>query len=164
MIKVNVKAVGVDLRTNNPVIILVNEEEQGMLLISIGEAEARAIVVALQDIELPRPISYDLLKTILYDLGARVDEVRITDLQDGTYFADILMTHNGQEMVFDSRPSDAIALALRTDTPIFISDRVAKKALVYDQSTIDVEEEREKFREFLDNVRPEDFGELDDLE
>lgn len=128
MIPVKVKEIAFDVAMN-PVLLLSDEREDRMLPIWIGPFEAHSIALALEGTTLGRPLTHDLLKSICEQTGARVASVVINDVRDGTYYAELHLKINNKEIVIDSRPSDAIALALRTVTPIFISEKVAGFAL-----------------------------------
>lgn len=156
MVRMKVKVVGIDQHTMMPVVVITDAEERGFIPIIIGPAEANAITIQMEGIKPPRPITHDLLKNVLDGFGAKVSRVVITDLKDETYYARIYLKTAQGEIDIDARPSDAIALALRTDAPIFISEEVAAKAMVIHRD--DEDEELEEFRKFLDNVTPEDFA------
>lgn len=153
MLLVKVKGVALDQHMN-PVVLLVDQPETIALPIWIGQAEATAIAIQLQGVKTPRPMTHDLLKSILQSLSATVKRVVVTDVQNSTYFAEIHIVSNGQEIIIDSRPSDAIALALRMEAPIYIEEKVAAQAIALKKP---LEEEMEEFRKFLENVKPEDF-------
>ena len=142
--------------SNNPIVLLRDREGGRYLPIWVGAVEATAIAYAQQGIVPPRPLTHDLLKDVLAALGAELTEVRITALEDGVFYA-LLVFGNGVEV--SARPSDAIALALRTQTPIRGADEVLEAAGIdIPDEEPQAEEEVEKFREFLDQVSPEDFG------
>jgi bifunctional DNase/RNase len=151
-----VKVVGIDQHTMMPVVVITDAEERGFIPILIGPAEANAITIQMEGIKPPRPITHDLLKNILDGFGAKVSRVVITELKDETYYARIYLKTGKGEIDIDARPSDAIALALRTDAPIFISEEVAAKAMVIHREEED--KELEEFRKFLDSVTPQDFA------
>ena len=147
--------VRIELPTNTPILLLRERDGSRFLPIWIGTPEATAIALALEGIEPQRPMTHDLLKTIADSLGATVERVMVTELRDGTFFADLVITQDGEEITISSRPSDAIALAARTASPVFAERQLLEEAGVEIRS--DEEEEIEKFREFLEDVRPEDF-------
>jgi uncharacterized protein len=118
--------------------------------------EATAIAFALQGIVTARPMTHDLMKNVLEELGVHVDRIVITELKDGTFYAVINMSQNGSSFEISSRPSDAIALAVRVSVPIFANEEVLTEASIVIRD--DEEQEVEKFREFLDQVTPEDFA------
>ncbi|MGI6557460.1 MAG: bifunctional nuclease family protein [Limnochordia bacterium] len=156
MVRMKVKVVGIDQHTMMPVVVITDAEERGFIPILIGPAEANAITIQMEGIKPPRPITHDLLKNILDGFGAKVSRVVITELKDETYYARIYLKTAKGEIDIDARPSDAIALALRTDAPIFISEEVAAKAMVIHKEEEDTE--LEEFRKFLDSVTPQDFA------
>jgi hypothetical protein len=153
MIPVKVKEIAYDIMMN-PVILLIDEDELKALPIWVGPFEAHAIGVALQGITLERPLTHDLFKNVCGLLEARLSMVVINDVREGTYFAELHMWHQDKELVVDSRPSDAIALALRTQTPIYLSDKVAEGSL--DIKDLINEEQHQELKELLENSRPND--------
>jgi bifunctional DNase/RNase len=152
-----VVGVRVEMPSNNPIVLLRDRDGGRYLPIWVGAVEATAIAYAQQGIVPPRPLTHDLLKDILTALGVTLLEVRITALQDGVFYAELVFS-NGVEV--SARPSDAIALALRVDAPIKGADEVMEAAGIElpDEDAPAEENEVEKFREFLDQVSPEDFG------
>jgi bifunctional DNase/RNase len=148
--------VRVEVPSNQPIVLLRENEGQRYLPIFIGQPEATAIVYALQGTETPRPMTHDLFKSVLDDLGTKVLQVIITELHDGTFFAEIEFARDGGTYRISSRPSDAIALAVRMSIPIFASEEVLEEAGILIPA--EEEDEVEKFREFLDSVTPEDFA------
>jgi bifunctional DNase/RNase len=149
--------VRIELPTNTPILLLREVEgDRRYLPIWIGANEATAIALAMEGIEPQRPLTHDLLKLVTEGLGASVTRVVVTDLEDGTFFADLVMTRNGEEVTVSSRPSDAVALAARTKSPLFASPEVIEEAGVEIRDDGE-EEEIERFREFLDDITPEDF-------
>ncbi len=128
MIPVKVKEIAFDIAMN-PVLLLADEEDHKVLPIWIGPFEAHSIALALEGTSLGRPMTHDLLKSICDQAGATVASVVINDVRDGTFYAELHLKLNDQETVIDARPSDAVALALRTVTPIFISKKVADYTL-----------------------------------
>jgi hypothetical protein len=172
VIRLSLVGVRVEVPTNQPIVLLREEEGQRYLPIFIGPPEATAIVYALQGMETPRPMTHDLFKTVLDDMSVQLRRVEITELHDGTFFAEIEISRNGDNgdgngdngddsYRISSRPSDAIALAVRypEQVPIFADEAVLDEAGVLFESEEGEEEEQiEEFREFLDQVRPEDFA------
>ncbi len=159
MRKVFVKAVGIQVEEQVPVILLQEEDSTGVLPIGIGQAEAQAIVLAMQDIEPPRPLSYDLMNKVLKNLNASLERVVVSDLKDDVFHARFVIKHDEKSYALDARPSDSIAMALRTDAPIFISDKVANRALVRkakreneEELPREVKDEGQKFKNFVDEV------------
>ena len=128
------------------------------LPIWIGHPEAAAILMKLQNAELPRPMTHDLLAAAIEQLSASVERVLVTELRDNTFYAVLQLDASGQEIRLDSRPSDAIALAVRTDAPIFASTELLNaNGIEFEQEVEDVEDIVKEFREFLDEVSPQDF-------
>ncbi len=151
--------VRVEVPTNQPIVLLREEAGGRYLPIFIGPPEATAIVYALQGMETPRPMTHDLFKTVLDDLGVTLRQVVITELHDGTFFAEIEIDRDGTTQRISSRPSDALALAARypDSVPIFADEAVLEEAgVLFDQD--EEEQQVEEFREFLDQVQPEDFA------
>ncbi|MCH8993740.1 MAG: bifunctional nuclease family protein [Chloroflexi bacterium] len=128
MIEMTVEGIRVSLMNYQRVVILKEKEADRYLPIWIGPAEADAITVRLQDVSVARPLTHDLLRDVLERLGAQVDSVIVNDLADDTFYARILLNVNGERIEIDSRPSDAIALAVRVQVPIFAEDAVLEKA------------------------------------
>jgi bifunctional DNase/RNase len=162
VIEVRISSLAVDPRTNQPVLILrplVDEPGQHRVLpIWIGQPEATAILLAIEGVELPRPLTHDLLKNVIEGLGAIVERIEITRVEEGTFFAALILRAEERRIAIDARPSDSIALAVRTGTPVFVAADVMESAAVPDDSgEVDEEAELEAFREFLDSVDPEDF-------
>ncbi len=139
------------------VVVLKEREGDRLLPIWIGPQEANAIAMKLQDIETPRPMTHDLLANVFQSLEARVLRVVVSDLADDTFFASIVVRLDRRQVEIDARPSDAIALAVRLDTPIFVADHVLDKAAVVPEEE-EGGEEPAIFREFVDSLDLEDFG------
>lgn len=154
MIWMKVRTVAMDQQMN-PVVLLVDKAETLALPIWIGTSEAQSIALELQGVRMPRPMTHDLIRTMLTQLTVRVDRIVVTDIQNGTYFAEIHLNTNGSDVVVDSRPSDAIAVALRTEAPIYVEEKVAAQAIPL-KKAFD-EHEVEEFKKFLDTVKPADF-------
>jgi bifunctional DNase/RNase len=161
MREVDVLGVRVEMPSNSPIVLLREVEGQRYLPIWIGAVEATAIAFAQQGVVPPRPLTHDLLKDVLESTGNALTEVRITEVKDGMFFA-ILVLASGVEV--SARPSDSIALALRTGTPVFCTEEILAEAGIPvpesetdDAEEVVEEEEVERFREFLDQVTPEDF-------
>jgi bifunctional DNase/RNase len=156
MIELNLVGVRVELPTNQPIVLLKEREGERYLPIWIGAMEATAIAFALQGIVTQRPMTHDLLKNILEEVGVNVERIVITELKEGTFYAVIQLAVNGSRYEVSSRPSDAIALAVRVNIPIFANEDVLSEASILIRD--DEEQQVEKFREFLDQVTPEDFA------
>jgi bifunctional DNase/RNase len=157
MIEMNLAGVRIELPMNQPIVLLREAEGERFLPIWIGQAEAAAIALALQGVVTPRPMTHDLMKNILEEMAVQVQDIVITELREGTYYAIIHMQRNGTSYEISSRPSDAIALAARLGCKIYASEEVLAEASILIPSE-EQEDEVEKFREFLENVNPEDFG------
>jgi bifunctional DNase/RNase len=160
MVEMELVAVRIELPGNTPVVLLRELNGQGRLLpIFIGQPEATAIAFAIDGVVTPRPMTHDLMKILLDELHASVDRIVVTDLSDGTFYAEIHITAAMRPHRISSRPSDAIALALRVGCPIFAEDDVLDEAgLVDAPDDEEPEEVVEKFREFIDTVNPDDFA------
>jgi len=147
--QMQVKGLMFDPYNNVYIVILRDDDQVEMLPIWVGKAEASSISLALEKVAPPRPMTHDFMKSYLDAFDAKVISVVITDLSENTYFAKIHLMYGDSEYAVDSRPSDAIALALRTQAPIFASESVIRK-----QSS-------EELGQWLENLKPEDFGKLD---
>jgi bifunctional DNase/RNase len=163
MIEVTIHSLGVDQDNDQPVIVLRSAEDDRMLPIWIGGPEATAILLHVQQVELPRPLTHDLLHNMILALGFMVERIEITDLRESTFFANIVLFDGSNTVELDARPSDSIALAVRAGCPIFVADTVMEQAgrEALPEEEINEEEEEaevERFRAFLDNVDPEDFA------
>lgn len=159
MIQMSLVGVRVEVPTNQPIVLLREDDGQRYLPIFIGPPEATAIVYALQGMDTPRPMTHDLFKTVLDDLAVSLKSVVITELHDGTFYAEIELGRNGTTHRVSSRPSDALALAARypDQVPIYAAEAVLDEAgVLFDQD--EEEAQIEEFREFLNQVQPEDFG------
>ena len=156
LIKMTVRGIALDPITNMPIVILKDPEERRALPIWVGIFEANAIALELEKVSTPRPMTHDLLKNILEGLGITVQQIIVNDLKENTFYATIELNYNGSVVSIDSRPSDAIALALRVNAPIFVTENVVTQA-----KNIEVSEEKEEtdqWKEWLENLKPEDFG------
>jgi bifunctional DNase/RNase len=148
--------VRIELPTNQPIVLL--REVQGVryLPIWIGAVEATAIAFALEGVEPDRPLTHDLLALITTSLGATVESVTVSELRDGIFYADLALSRDGETVVISSRPSDAIALAARTQAPLFASEEVLDEVGVEIRDE-GQEDEVARFRAFLEDINPEDF-------
>jgi bifunctional DNase/RNase len=156
--KVIVYGVSFDVASKQPIVLLKVEGKNRFLPIWIGHPEAAAILMKLQNAELPRPMTHDLLAAAIEQLSATVSSVLVTELRDNTFYAVLRLESGGQEIQLDSRPSDAIALAVRTDAPIFASvELLDANGIEFEQDIADVEDIVKEFRQFLDDVSPQDF-------
>ncbi len=154
MIPVKVKEIAYDVMMN-PVILLIDEDDAKALPIWVGPFEAHSIALALQGNCPDRPMTHDLLKNICGLLEIQLSMVLINDVKDGTYFAQLHLWHQDKDLIVDSRPSDAIALALRTQAPIYISEKVAEGSLAI--KDLMNEELHQELKEMLENNRPNDI-------
>jgi bifunctional DNase/RNase len=155
-VPVELVGVRIELPSNTPIVLLREQDGDRYLPIWIGAGEATAIALALEGVEAQRPLTHDLLASVVQRLGATVGRVVVTELRGGIYFADLVLVRDGAEIAISARPSDAIALAARTDAPIFVLPNVLEEAGV---EIRDEEEEDavQRFRSFLESVSPEDF-------
>ena len=157
--RVTVYGVSFDAASKQPIVLLKAETRNLFLPIWIGHPEAAAILMKLQNADLPRPMTHDLMANVIDRLQASVTHVLVTELRDNTFYAILSIDANGQEIRVDSRPSDAIALAVRTDAPIFASQVLLDaNGIEFDQEMENVEEIVKEFKDFLDEVSPEDFS------
>ena len=151
-----IKGLIMDPLTNSPIVILQSLEKNTLLPIWVGIFEANAIALHIERIDTPRPPTHDLIKNILLQLDANVDKIVVTDLQENTFYAVIHLRMNGDHITIDSRPSDAIALALRTDAPIYVTEEV-----INNSRNISLEKENldsEDIKKWLENLNPDDMG------
>jgi hypothetical protein len=153
--------VSFDMVGKQPIVLLKTVDGNKFLPIWIGHPEAAAILMKLQGASTPRPMTHDLLSDVLDQMEAKCEKVSVTELRDNTFFASITISMNGSELEIDSRPSDALALAVRTSAPIFAADDVIEESAIEfeGEEVEDQEQVVEKFKDFLDNVTPEDFAE-----
>jgi uncharacterized protein len=158
--EMKVAGITVDPFTNTPIVILKDLEEKDVLPIWIGLLEASSIATAIENITTPRPMTHDLLKNILDELGAKIVKIEVNDLKDNTYFALLHMEVNKKRLVIDSRPSDAIAIALRTGASIFVDESVIKRAAKIDlsQKSGKVVTDTTEWEDILENLSSDDFG------
>ncbi len=152
----DVKALIVDPIANMPVIILRDDEEKNFLPIWVGIFEANAIALQIENIATPRPMTHDLLRTVIQDLKASVQKIVVCDLQDNTFYALIYLALNGDTLAIDARPSDAIALALRTRAPIFVEEAVIDHAKTVDFTSEKADADR--LHKWLESLDPDDLG------
>jgi len=161
LIKMKVAGLTIDPLTNTPIVILKDLDEKKAIPIWIGLFEASAIATELEKITFSRPMTHDLIYELLKSLGVEVIKVEIHDLRNNTFFANIHLLRNNETLIVDSRPSDAIALALRANAQIFVDEKVIEKSRNVDFGKKITELDNlkdEKLKEFLENLSPEDFG------
>jgi bifunctional DNase/RNase len=156
-----VKGLTLDPLTNMPIVILKDVEGNRALPIWIGANEANAIAMEMERITTPRPMTHDLIRNILEGLKAKVSRIVVNDLRDNTFYAVIFLTVNGTEVAIDSRPSDAIALALRVKSPIFVAEKVIREAKSIDLTEDKPAEDVQSVRDWIENLKPEDFGRIE---
>jgi bifunctional DNase/RNase len=155
-IKMRIKGLVIDPISKMPIVVLQDPETERILPIWIGVFEANAIALKIENITTPRPMTHDLLTNLLSQLSIAVERVTISDIRNNTFYAVIRCRRNNEDLIIDSRPSDAIALALRTDAPIYVEEEVVRRAhsLTVDPSL----ENPENLRKWLETLQPEDFG------
>jgi len=152
LVEMKVKFLTFDSSSNGFVVLLMDLANKTGLPIWIGPFEANAIAMKLKKVDAHRPMTHDLIQSVLKTLESQVMKIVVNDLKESTYYALIHLQRRGEEIVIDSRPSDAIAIALAADAPIFVSDEVIEKA-----RTIDFEKEGDQLKEWLENLNPDDF-------
>ncbi len=151
--------VSFDMVGKQPIVLLKTVEGNKFLPIWIGHPEAASILMKLQGATTPRPMTHDLLCSMLGELEVRCTQIAVTELRENTFYASITLAVNGREMEIDSRPSDAIALAVRSGAPIFAADEViSESAIEFEHEVEDTDDVVEKFKDFLEHVSPEDFA------
>jgi uncharacterized protein len=155
-IEMTIKGLMVDPITNTPIVLLRDQDGLRVLPIWVGIFEANAIALQIENVTTPRPMTHDLLRNVLHDLKATVERIVVSDVQDNTYYALIYVTRNGETMAIDARPSDAIALALRTRAPIFVEETVIDQAKSIDFTPDKPDAER--LHKWLESLDPEDLG------
>ncbi len=156
LVKMKIKGLMIDPLTQMPIVILRGTEGDSVLPIWVGIFEANAIALQIEKIQTPRPMTHDLLKSLLGSVGASLQKIVINDLKDNTFYALIHLKQGDRELTVDSRPSDAIAIALRTNSPIFVDSAVIEKA-----KTVDLTKEAgdsERLRKWLENLDPDELG------
>jgi bifunctional DNase/RNase len=162
MVEMKVEGLTLDPLTNMPIIILKDLAGNKALPIWVGYFEANAIALEIEKINTPRPMTHDLLNNIISSLQAKVKHILVTDLKDNTFFAEISVIQNGSDMTIDSRPSDAIALALRSKSPIFVEEKVIEAAKSLDLPDPDKlqNQEKQQWKDWITSIKPQDFGKL----
>jgi len=155
-IEMSIKGLMVDPITNMPIVILRDQEGQKVLPIWVGIFEANAIALQIENISTPRPMTHDLLRNVIHDLKASVQKVVVCDLQENTFYALIYLRLNGETVAIDARPSDAIALALRTRAPIFVEESVIDNAKTVD--FVPEAADADRLQKWLESLDPDDLG------
>ena len=162
LVAMSIKGLMLDPVSNSPIVVLKDDEEKFFLPIWVGIFEANAIALQLEHITTPRPMTHDLLRTLIDELDARVTRIVISELRDSTFYAQIRLMINRQgsesTLEVDARPSDAIALALRAEAPIFVSQDVLDQAQTLTPEGAESEAHAEKTKEWFENLAPEDLG------
>jgi len=158
--RMSIYGINLDLFSSSPIVILKVEDENRYLPIWIGQPEARSILMKLQNQEFSRPLTHDLTVNLVAELGGSMERVTVTELRDSTFFATISVQIDGRTVDIDSRPSDAIALAVRSGAEIFAADEVIEEAAVVFEEAMEEAPEDEvvdKFKDWMNRVSPEDF-------
>jgi bifunctional DNase/RNase len=158
MREMQIYGVSFDMVGKQPIVLLKTIDDNRFLPIWIGHPEAAAILMKLQGADTPRPMTHDLIVDMLDQVDSRCERVSVTELRDNTFFASITLSLNGSEIELDSRPSDALAIAVRLGVPIFVAEEVIEESSIeFEQGEEDNEQVVEKFKDFLDDISPEDF-------
>lgn len=161
MIEMKVMGIALDTRSGSPIVVLHDLENKKALPIWIGSAEASAIIRKIEKLSVARPMTHDLVIEVVNKTGYEVDRVEINDVEEETYFATIFLKKDEEFIEIDSRPSDAIAVAMRAEAPIFVTENVLVDGAVSTDSARD-EEEAEEFKDFIQSIKPSDFEKLID--
>jgi bifunctional DNase/RNase len=156
LIEMSIKGLMIDPATNTPIVVLRDEENQRALPIWVGPVEANAIALQIENVATPRPMTHDLISNLLGDLGASLTRVVISDLRESTFFAYLELQHEGERLFVDARPSDALALSIRTRSPIFVDERVFEQARTVEASSDQADHER--LQQWLESLDPDDLG------
>ena len=159
MIEMKVMGIAIDTACGSPIIVLNDKENRKALPIWIGSAEASAIIRKIENIKVLRPMTHDLIIDVIEKTGYSVDRIEINDVEKDTYFSTIYLSNGENEVKIDSRPSDAIAVAIRVDAPIFVSSKVLADGSVSCDSEKD-EAESQEFKNFIQSIKPSDFEKL----
>ena len=162
-IQMTIKGLMIDPITNMPIIILRDQDGQRLLPIWVGVFEANAIALQIENVQTPRPMTHDLLRNVISDLEAEVQRIVVCELKENTFYASITVQQDGSEIEIDSRPSDAIALAVRAEAPIFAAeDVIEESAIEFEGEDVNEEEIVSEFKQFLEHVTPDEFAETSD--
>ncbi len=160
MIEMKVMGIALDTRTGSPIVVLHDKENRKALPIWIGSAEASAIIRKIENLTVARPMTHDLIINIIEKTGYKIDKIEINDVEKETYYATIFLKGDDDKLIeIDSRPSDAIAIAIRVDAPIFVTANVISNGSVSTDSAKD-EAEAQEFKEFIQSIKPSDFEKL----
>ncbi len=163
MVEMKVEGLTLDPLTNMPIIILKDSTGDRALPIWVGFFEANAIALEIEKISTPRPMTHDLIRNLITNMKGEVKHILVSELKDNTFYAVINMVSNGNTLNIDSRPSDAIALALRVKAPIFVNESVieAAKSLDLPDTTKAQLDEKDQWKKWIDRIKPQDFGNID---
>lgn len=156
LVEMAIKGLMIDPVTNMPIVLLRDTDNQKVLPIWVGPVEANAIALQIENVATPRPMTHDLLRNVLQELGGTLRRILITDLKDSTFYAYLEVDRGGEVLLVDARPSDALALAIRVRAPIFVDARVLESA-----KSVDVpsdEADRERLQKWLESLDPDDLG------
>ena len=156
LIEMTIKGLMLDPITNTPIVILKDKEGDRVLPIWVGLFEANAIALQIENVATPRPMTHDLLRNIITDLDGRVDRIVVSDLKENTFYAVVHLTVRGERVAVDARPSDAIALALRTRAPILVEERVIDNAKSVDFAN--EKQDADRLQQWLESLDPDDMG------
>ncbi len=156
LVEMSIRGLMIDPITNMPIVILKDADDQRTLPIWVGPVEANAIAIQMENITTPRPMTHDLLVRVMADLGATIDRVVVADLAENTFYAQLILRHGEGVVVIDARPSDALALALRTKARVFVSEHVLDRAQSLDTSAEQANQER--LQRWLESLDPDDLG------
>jgi bifunctional DNase/RNase len=156
LVEMSIRGLMIDPITNMPIVILKDADDQRTLPIWVGPVEANAIAIQMENITTPRPMTHDLLVRVMADLGATVDRVVVADLSENTFYAQLVLRRADGVVVIDARPSDALALALRTKARVFVSEHVLDRAQSLDTSAEQANQER--LQRWLESLDPDDLG------
>ncbi len=160
MIEMKVMGIALDTRTGSPIVVLHDKDNRRALPIWIGSAEASSIIRKIENLEVSRPMTHDLIINIVEKTGYKITKVEINDVEKETYFANIFLeNNNGEVLEIDSRPSDAIAVAIRVNAPIYVTSNVLASGSVSTNSARD-EQEAQEFKDFIQSIKPSDFEKL----
>jgi hypothetical protein len=156
LIEMAIKGLMIDPVTNVPIVLLRDADNQRVLPIWVGPVEANAIALQIENVAPPRPLTHDLLRNVLSELGVTLRRVVITDLKENTFYAYLDLRRGDETLLVDARPSDAIALAIRTKSPVFVDAAVLERARSVDASTD--QEDRDRLQRWLESLDPDDLG------
>ena len=159
MIEMKVMGIALDTRTGSPIVVLHDKQNRRALPIWIGSAEASAIIRKIENLNVVRPMTHDLIPDIIQKTGYELDRIEINDVEQETYYATLFLKKGDEVLEIDSRPSDAIAVAIRVDAPIYVTANVLSNGSVSTDSAKD-EEEAQEFKQFVQSIKPSDFEKI----